>query len=475
MPILDKRILNDESMLKANRSNSMVTKYEEQECKENLNAESNDEKLEKIIKCEEDEEEEENAILELEQVSSLVSSKHSLSKFGKHQYKKSHELIPPDELAELELAETDTASIKKKLLNRFYGIRGCILAFASTLITPISMILVKKAHLFNGFEQAFIRYLIQLILMIGIAKFKKLNMFGPKKQRKLLTLRALIGVAGLLCAYFSLSLIMPSDAGALAQSNVVLTALVARFVLDEKLTMAHILAIVLTLSGAMFICQPTFLFSNDGPTVNTNFTRALNISNSTSNQQIAMANRNSERESFLYSIGLLIAFFDAVCMCLAQILIRKLCIRKVHFVTINIYTSYIGLPFCGIASIIFYFFGITNRNELTEFNLLKWHLLIVCLVALLGTLNQVILNLSLKYEDASKVAVIRTTDLFFSFLFQYLILNITSELLNIIGALLILSSTLLILVYKFLDERNQDKQRQSQEPSIFKRFVFFKF
>jgi drug/metabolite transporter (DMT)-like permease len=408
---------------------------------------------------------EENAVLELENVSSLVSSRHSISKKAQHHDIKYDHLLKAKNGESQDKDENEPSG----MLSIFLGMRGSGLALFSAMITPISLTLVKKAHLFNGFEQALIRYTMGFIMFLPYAKFKKLNMFGPKKQRKLLTVRALIGVAGLLCVYFALSFVTPSDAGALAQINIVLTALVARFVLDERLTLAHIVAMLLTLSGAMFICQPTFLFSNNSliANTNTNLTKVTNIGNSTS--------LNSEREGFLYSIGLLIAFCDAICLCLVQIVIKKLCMLKVNVVVINIYTSYLGVPVCAVAALLFHFNGITKRSGNESINELAWHFGLICFVAVLGTFNQLIMNLSLKYEDASKVALIKTSELFFTFVFQYLILNITSGLFNMIGAMLIISSTLLILIFKFMDQRHQDKLIPSQTPNIFKRVIFFKF
>ncbi len=51
----------------------------------------------------------------------------------------------------------------------------------------------------------------------------------------------------------------------------------------------------------------------------------------------------------------------------------------------------------------------------------------------------------MKYEDASKVAMYRTTDLLFTFLFQYFYLGISSNIFSISGAIFIFFGMMLVI------------------------------
>jgi hypothetical protein len=103
---------------------------------------------------------------------------------------------------------------------------------------------------------------------------------------------------------------------------------------------------------------------------------------------------------------------------------------------------------------------------------------------MIASCNQIIFNLSLQYEDASKISIIKTTELFFIFLMQYFFLNIKTDYLNMIGAFLILTSTLIIILYKIFDQIESEKikfqtndknQYQSIVIKLVKKILFFKF
>ena len=91
-----------------------------------------------------------------------------------------------------------------------------------------------------------------------------------------------------------------------------------------------------------------------------------------------------------------------------------------------------------------------------DLNLLKdapsvlYQILFALVAAVFGVLAQILMNLSLKYEGATKVTLIRSTELVFSFLFQYLLLNINANLYSVLGSVLILVATLLTVFFQFL-------------------------
>jgi len=64
--------------------------------------------------------------------------------------------------------------------------------------------------------------------MFLFALKKKLNICGPKESRKLLTVRSLIGVLGVLCFYFGILFIPPSDCAAIAHTSIIITAVLSR-------------------------------------------------------------------------------------------------------------------------------------------------------------------------------------------------------------------------------------------------------
>ncbi len=230
-------------------------------------------------------EEEENAIIEIDQISFLGSSKTSLKRqptkrvkdsTGKELYKSAEKLII-DDYPKVPVNE------KTKKFKPFYNYRGIILALFSAFLTSIVVITIKKAFLYTPSEQMVLRNIVQVIVMFIIGKYQKQNLLGPRKYRKLLWLRGLINTITMTCAYFAISFVNPSDQTAIVQSSIIVTAIFGnyysnysienkklyllkilfsgRIFLKEKLSIVHVFAVGLTVSGVILISQPTFLFS----------------------------------------------------------------------------------------------------------------------------------------------------------------------------------------------------------------------
>ena len=81
------------------------------------------------------------------------------------------------------------------------------------------------------------------------------------------------------------------------------------------------------------------------------------------------------------------------------------------------------------------------------------HILYSCIGALGGISGVSLFNLAFLYEDATKISIIKTIDVFYSFLLQYFLLNIKIDLLGVIGAVFVLSSTFLIILFKIFEAK----------------------
>lgn len=111
----------------------------------------------------------------------------------------------------------------------------------------------------------------------------------------------------------------------------------------------------------------------------------------------------------------------------------------------------------------------------------------------------------MKFEDATKIAMYRTTDLLLTFIFQRLFLNIESNLFSILGAVFIAIGMCTVISFKLIDNNEKSKLKKlkrsnEQELEVcptrektkldsivddddeltrnygcFKKFIFFKF
>jgi drug/metabolite transporter (DMT)-like permease len=194
---------------------------------------------------------------------------------------------------------------------------------------------------------------------------------------------------------------------------------------------------------------------------------------SQSNQSVTETQNNHSNLNYL--VGISIALLAAMCSSVVTIVLKKLSNQSVHYSITIAYAAYFGLPISLLISILSYLTGLTKKDlsilsDQVEFlSQIGFSLL----SALFGTFSQILMNVSLNYEDASKVSLFRSTDVFFAFILQYFFLNIHSNMFSIIGALLILIGTVLILVYKQIDRvlsKKSKADRNRVEKCILLRF-----
>ena len=180
-------------------------------------------------------------------------------------------------------------------------------------------------------------------------------------------------------------------------------------------------------------------------------------------------------------IGIILALLGAFTIGIVETTIKKLCIEKVHYSISIIYGGYFGIPISLLISIFFYSTGLHAHSSSS---LLINNPIIILkqigysfLSGFFGVMAQLFLNFALAYEDASKIAIFKTTDLIFTFLFQFYLVGIKKDLYSSLGAFLILFGTFLILVYKFLDNKlsNNNVNNSQNYSNIFLKILFFKF
>ncbi len=113
-----------------------------------------------------------------------------------------------------------------------------------------------------------------------------------------------------------------------------------------------------------------------------------------------------------------------------------------------------------IISLILVLTGVSHSEFHEELKHLPIHLLYNFTAALIGVVGQCVLNIALKYEDASKLAIVKTIDVFYAFILQYLFLNIEANLLSIIGALTLVSGAFSVLIFKIIDNKSKKSDRR---------------
>ena len=295
-----------------------------------------------------------------------------------------------------------------------------------------------------------------------------MSILGPKGQRLLLCGRAFFSIFAVISTNFAIKYIDPSDNIALSHTNIIFTALFARIFLKEKLNISHLIALLLTIGGALLISKPSFIFGKV-TTIELNSTILNNYTNFTNTSSTTVCSVSESREittsGLSQLIGVVFALVGALGSAAIHIIIKKLCKNKVYYAVSTIYGSYLGLPTSFILSLVLILTGSSHKNFQCELKYLGLDILFGCIGGICAVYGHVLLNLSLQHEDATKVSIVRTVDIVFSFILQLIILNIQEDWISIVGAILILLSTFVILFYEMILEIIK-KRREKKEVKL---------
>ena len=334
-------------------------------------------------------------------------------------------------LEELNKLKKATNSLKNENFEhgktKIEQLKGYFLAVLSALGFCISQVLMKRAKYLSPTDHSTIRYVITLLVMILILRYKKLNILGPRKYFKLLAVRGLIGSAAFIVYYFAIMFLSPSDTVTLIHVDIIITVIVSRVFLNEALSVVHLIAIVFTLNGIVFISKPSFIFNNE---------------------------TNVYAENVQTIIGIIFALLSALGTSCQYFIIKKLTNKKVHWACSVIYGCWTGIPMSMCISAILVHYESYHKSFVDiEIKVLPMDLLISFIAGCISLFSQVVLNIAFKYEESTRIAIAKTSDVLFSCILQYFLLNIIIDLYGLLGSCLVLLGTILILVFKLVENK----------------------
>ena len=341
--------------------------------------------------------------------------------------------------------------VTHKILHYTCELKGYLYGLIFTIFSCMYGIFVKLAPSYSSFNHAFIRYFVGLVIISCILYKKRINVWGQKSSRKLLITRGIVGSLTIIFGLMALKYLEVSDFETIIKSSILITGLMGRIYLKEKITTAHIFTFILTSIGVLFILRPTFLFqlekdfeSNFKPNI-TLADEVFGIGHLNSSTQIndSVVVFYLNERFIKTSTGVTLVLISACFQSAMQVATRKLNVDKVDFAVISLYPILIGLPISVIGSAFHYYYYSEKRPSFCTIEILY------SVIGSIGsTIGFIFLNKALEHEDALRIAMLQTTGVFFSFILQYYILNVETDLLGVIGAVFIVTGTLGIMAVK---------------------------
>lgn len=285
-------------------------------------------------------------------------------------------------------------------------ILGLLLAAISSLFFSLSTLIVKWLKDIDPLELAAIRFVGILIPSIPILIYNKQNPF-PKGQRLMLLLRAFAGATSVSLIFYAIRHMPLADASVIVFSVPVIVAIFARIFLKEPCGLFHYFTLFLTMIGVLLITRPPFLFGH-----------------------------STKQYNFLGPLAALLStFFGAI----VYILLRAL--KNLHFSVIMVtFATYSIIQTTSMA---------WATGNLCWPKCGTERILIIAL-SIFSFSGQMLLTIAAQLEEAGLVAIARTVDVVFAFVWQIIFFNEVPNIFSIIGAVLVTSSVVLIGLRKWM-------------------------
>jgi len=247
-----------------------------------------------------------------------------------------------------------------------------------------------------------------IVLTFPLSYFQKISLLPPKSARGLVALGGIITSVGSVCYFKALQCLRIGDAISLFSIYPVVTVGFSIPLLGEKLTVNIIIAVFLSIAGALCIAQPHYLFGNGKWT-------------------------NSGDTSDCEWFGYVVALFGSFCGGLLLIIIKMIG-NSAHIVHL-LFSQFV---FQALTSILLH---IIDTDWVLPGEDDMWDIL---LVILFGTVAHLMMNYAGTICHAGAGSIMRSTDVLWGYLWQITVFDVLPDPLAVIGAVLVLLSALVV-------------------------------
>ena len=293
---------------------------------------------------------------------------------------------------------------KVPVMNRIKGISLFVLA---SLCSTTNGALVKFMEGIPTGEIVFIMSMYAVLFFGVIITYEGVSMIRFS-QKKWVLLRVLGASAAILCKVWSVQNLPLGNANALIFTSPIMTCVLARIFLKEKINPVHIFAILAGLGGLILIAKPTFIFPSDVTAEVPLWYNAVPILGAIF-LSVAYV---SQRFIGTAVSGTVVAAYGVFFQMLAGLLLQT--VTGSSYVNPPCFTYRGLLPFCGLT---------------------------------LGCIFMAV-NKGLSYEKAATVSLIRNLDTVLAFFLQVVAFGVPAEPLSLVGAALIMLGTIILTLSK---------------------------
>ncbi|XP_069316492.1 solute carrier family 35 member G1 isoform X1 [Eulemur rufifrons] len=292
---------------------------------------------------------------------------------------------------------------------------GLLYTLLSAFLFSLTSLFVKKVQDVHAVEISAFRCVFQMLIVIPCLIYRKTGFIGPKGQRIFLILRGVLGSTAMILIYYAFQTMPLADATVITFSSPVFTSIFAWIFLKEKYSPWDAFFTLCSITGVILIVRPPFLFGS--------------------------SSSGMEEGYSVHLKGTFAAIGHAVFAGMTLVILRKMGKSVDYFLSIWYYVI-IGLVGSTIALFIL------GEWSLPYCGLDRLYLI---LIGGLGLSAQVFLTKGLQIEKAGPVAVMRTMDVVFAFIFQIIIFNDVPSWWTVGGAICLVASSIGAAIHRWYD------------------------
>ena len=313
--------------------------------------------------------------------------------------------ISPPEQTDLrnELNVNGSSLEQRKYCKNIQSLLGIFLGLFSGLTNSIISLLVKFNDTRSIFEVSTYRYAVMVGPPTVLLIYHRKNPFALTLLKSVgwaLVLRAVLGCGATFTRYYALQKLPLADASVIMFSSPVFVAIFSRLFLKEPFRWSHAVAIVVTLAGCILVSRPPAIFGT----------------------MVAEPSVDWNGRMWGYVAAMASAIFTASVF----VTVRYMKTLDSNFVLF--YMSVIGLIISAIVTAAMKQFAqMTNAKEIGA----------LVGVGVLSWLSNECMVRALRRETANLIALLRTGDIVWAFIWQITIFKVMPHYFSIVGAVLV--------------------------------------
>lgn len=332
------------------------------------------------------------------------------------------QLVEEEEDEDNEVEDVKIKKLKNKYFLKFSccPYLGLILATLSSLFFSMCSVIVKWRTDIDPMALAAYRYVGVLLPAIPIVIYREEELF-PRGKRIMLLLRSFTGTVSLMLSFYAFRHMPLADASVIVFSVPVFTGIFAKLFLKEPCGLFNVFSIILTLIGVVLITRPPVVF---GDSVN------------------SLGSDNEQKTEVWAAVA---AFSATLFGANAYVLLRAL--KGIHFSVIM--TNFGSFAFVQCLLVTYIIGGLCLPP-------CGFDRYLIVALALFSFLGQILLTVALQMEQAGPVSIARSSDIVFAFIWQVMFFNEIPNKYSVGGAILVMSSVVLIGLRKWILALPQD-------------------